>query len=127
MAAVRDIALLLVLSLAGCLSSQSESGVVNTWRDKSLPAFEVGKTTQSEVAKRLGPPSQLIDLQSGLVFYYLMEKAKGTGVILIVYNTTTDRVIYDRAIFFFDKQGLLTDYALSLEETKYTPPPRPEE
>ena len=127
MAAVRGITLLLLLSLAGCLKSYSEAGVVNTWRDKSLPEFEVGKTTQAEVAKRLGPPSQLINLESGLVFYYLLEQARGTGLILIVYNNIKDRVIYDRAIFFFDKQGVLTDYALSIEETKYTPPPRPEE
>lgn len=124
---VRRVTLLLILSLAGCLTSQSEAGVVNAWRDNSLPAFEVGKTTRSEVAKRLGPPSQLINLENELIFYYLLEQAKGSGVILIVYNTIRDRVIYDRAIFFFDKQGVLTDYALSLEEAPYTPPPRPKE
>jgi len=125
MARVRAIVLLPCLLLCACISSQSESGVVNAWRDPSLPGFEIGKTTQADVAKQLGPPSQLINLDSGLVFYYLLEKSRGTGVILIVYNKTTDRVIYDRAIFFFDKSGVLTDYALSLEETKYVPPEKP--
>jgi outer membrane protein assembly factor BamE (lipoprotein component of BamABCDE complex) len=126
MAAVRTILLFLCLTLAACISSRSESGVINKWRDQSLPEFEPGKTTQAEVAKALGPPSQLINLESGLVFYYLLEKARSTGVILIVYNNIKERVIYDRAIFFFDQQGVLTDYALSLEETEYTPPEKPE-
>ena len=125
MAAVRAITLCSCLFLAACISSRSESGVINKWRDASLPEFEPGKTTQADVAKALGPPSQLINLESGLVFYYLMEKARSTGVILIVYNDIRERVVYDRAIFFFDKQGLLTDHALSLEETEYRPPEKP--
>jgi len=122
MAAVRVLFLLPCLFLAACISSKSESGVINKWRDESLPEFEPGKTTQAEVAKALGPPSQLINLESGLVFYYLLEKSRSTGVVLIVYNTLRERVVYDRAIFFFDKKGVLTDYALSLEETPYVPP-----
>ena len=127
MAAVRASLLCSCLFLAACISSQSESGVINTWRDGSLPEFEPGKTTQAEIAKALGPPSQLVNLESGLVFYYLLEKARSTGVILIVYNNMRERVIYDRAIFFFDKQGTLTDYALSLEEAPYRPPEKPKE
>jgi hypothetical protein len=126
MAAVRAILLLSCVFLSACISSRSESGVVNKWRDQSLPEFEPGKTTQAEVAKALGPPSQLVNLESGLVFYYLMEKSRSTGVILILYNNIRERVVYDRAIFFFDRQGTLTNYALSLEETEYEPPEEPE-
>ena len=125
MAAVRALVVCFCLILAACISSRSESGVVNKWRDRSLPEFERGKTTQAEVAKALGPPSQLVNLESGLVFYYLLEKSQATGVILLVYNTLRERVVYDRAIFFFDQKGVLTDYALSLEETPYVPPEPP--
>ena len=124
---MRRLLLLALCVPAACINSRSESGVVNTWRGNELPAFEAGRTTQAEVAKALGPPSQLIALDGQVVFYYLSERAKNTGVILVVYNSLRERVIYDRAIFFFDKRGVLQDYALSLEEVEYKPPPKPKE
>ncbi len=119
---MRYLTLIVLLSCAACISSRTETGVVNTWRDASIPEFEKGKTTQAEVAHALGPPSQLVDLENQVVFYYLNENARTKGFILIVYNQTRERVIYDRAIFFFDKNGLLQDYALSIEESPYEPP-----
>lgn len=115
------------LLLAGCISAKSDSGVLNKWRDEALPPFEPGQTTQAEVARLLGPPSQLIDIGDQLVFYYLSEQTRSEGFILVVYNETNERVTYDRAIFFFDTNGVLQDYALSLEKTKYTPPEEPEQ
>ncbi|MHC4450149.1 MAG: hypothetical protein ACYS0E_08430 [Planctomycetota bacterium] len=122
---MRGLLFLVLLLPVACINSRSESGVANTWRGADLPAFEPGRTTQAEVAKALGPPSQLVDLGGQVVFYYLAERAKNTGVILILYNTTRERVVYDRAIFFFDKKGLLEDYAFSLEEVDYKPPAKP--
>ena len=123
---MRCAAVIPLLLLAGCIVSSADSGVLNKWRDESLPAFERGKTTQSEVATALGPPSQLINLNGELIFYYLAERSRSRGVILIVYNTTTEHVSYDRAIFFFDKSGVLKDFSLSLEKTAYVPPEEPE-
>ncbi len=123
---MRRAAVIPLLLLAGCIVSSADSGVLNKWRDESLPAFERGKTTQSEVATALGPPSQLINLGDELIFYYLAERSRSRGVILIVYNTTSERVSYDRAIFFFDNEGVLKDFALSLEKTPYVPPEEPE-
>lgn len=119
---MRNLFLIGLLSCAACISSHTDTGVVNTWRDASIPEFERGKTTQAEVARALGPPSQLVDLANQVVFYYLNENARTKGFILIVYNQTRERVIYDRAIFFFDKEGTLQDYALSIEESPYDPP-----
>lgn len=117
---------LVPLLLAGCTSGRSDSGVLNTWRDESTPPFERGKTTQAEVIRALGPPSQLIDLGDQLILYYLYEVTRSKGMILIVYNTNDERVLYDRAIFFFDRSGVLKDYALSHEAVKYVPAPDPE-
>ena len=66
----------------------------------------------------LGAPSQVIALEKEVVFYYLRELEKSKGVILILYNQTNDAITYDRAIFFFDRKGLLKDYALSREKIK---------
>jgi hypothetical protein len=123
---IRLLPCLLIFLAAGCINSKSESGVTNAWRATDVPAFERGKTTQTDVAKALGPPSQLIELENQLVFYYLAERAESKGIILIVYNQTKERIVYDRAIFFFDRKGVLQDYALSLEEVAYQPPEAPE-
>jgi outer membrane protein assembly factor BamE (lipoprotein component of BamABCDE complex) len=99
----------------GCATKENQMGVQNKWRSEPAPAFERGHTTQSQVMAALGPPSQVIGLHDQTLFYYLREQLKTKSVFLIFYNQTRERVSYDRAIFFFDKQGLLTDFALSEE------------
>ena len=66
-----------------------------------------------DVLNALGPPSQLIALQDETVYYYMLEEARTKIMILILYNQARARVNYDRAMFIFDKQGLLTKYSLS--------------
>ena len=102
-------------SLTGCLSKSSEMGVQNHWRDPALPAFEKGRTTQSDVMRALGPPSQVIALQDQTLFYYLREQSRTSAMFLIFYNQTRQQILYDRAIFFFNKQSVLTDFAYSAE------------
>ena len=109
----------LFLAVSGCVVSSTRAGVSNMWRDENV-RFAVGKTTQSEVLKRLGPPSQIIDLENRLVFYYLLENEDSLDQIFIVYNRSTVEIIYDRAIFFFDKNGVLTEQAVSHEALPYT-------
>lgn len=113
---------LLCLALAGCGVSKQSQGVVNLWRDASLPPFERGVTTQSEVIERLGPPSQVISLNRQVVFYYLRETVAAKGVFLLLFNYTSKHVSYDRAIFFFDQDGVLTEYGISVERLPYEKP-----
>ena len=101
-----------VLLLAGCAAFSSEEGVENSWRSLSAATFRPGITTQAEVAELLGPPSQIISLASGTAFYYLREERRGKGFILIVYNQGTQTIRYDRAVFFFDQDGILTNHAI---------------
>jgi outer membrane protein assembly factor BamE (lipoprotein component of BamABCDE complex) len=105
--------LVLIVALPGCASFERTRGVDNTWRDADVPTPVVGRTTQSEILKALGPPSQVIGLRDQTVFYYLEEHDKGQGGIFIVYNWLKEDVTYDRAIFFFDTHGVLQDYGLS--------------
>ena len=107
------------ITFFGCYKSVAERGVLNKWRDNSLPPIEKGKTTQTQVLELLGPPSQVINLGNQVIFYYLMEKMEGKGGIFIIYNWKNYKVRYDRAIFFFDNDGVLKDYALSKEDIKY--------
>ena len=106
---------ILGLVLSGCTSYTRMRGVENTWRDPTIAAPVAGETTQAQVIDRYGPPSQIIGLEDQTVFYYLTERNKGSGTILIFYNWLNEKVTYDRAIFFFDAQGVLVDYGFSRE------------
>lgn len=105
------------LLLASCFTLSDQQGVDNLWREEAkTDVIEEGKTTQNDVIKLFGPPSQIISLDSGSVFYYLLQEKRGRGMFLLLFNFKNEVVSYDRAIFFFDKQGVLTDYGFSVEE-----------
>jgi outer membrane protein assembly factor BamE (lipoprotein component of BamABCDE complex) len=108
-----------ILASSGCYIYTDKKGVANKWRDDTLPAFEKSRTTQAEVVELLGPPSQVIGLRDQTVFYYMFENTKGKGVVFLLYNWGARTTIYDRAIFFFDRNGILTEYAYSLERIPY--------
>lgn len=100
---------------SGCANRQSQMGVENKWRAQSPPEFTAGSTTQSEVMRVLGPPSQVIALDGQTLFYYLREQQKLKSLSVIIYSHSRERIVYDRAIFFFDSDGVLRDFAFSDE------------
>ncbi len=115
----KGLGLLLILSVAGCTSDRGYSGVDNVWRSDNPPVFEVGKTTEADLIDALGPPSQLIGLERETVYYYLREQRVAYGGFLLLYNWKSQEMVYDRAIFFFDKNGKLTKHSYSLEALPY--------
>ena len=114
---------ILLFQVTGCFSTSGEKGVVNKWRDPELPVIVGGVTTQSEILELLGPPSQIIDMGDQNIFYYMLEKSVSKGTFLIIFNWKDAKVTYDRAIFFFNDQGILTDYAFSSEKAEYESEP----
>ena len=111
-----QIAILCVAFLvAGCASYGSVDGVDNLWREVSVDQFQKGVTTQADVLEQLGPPSQLINLEGQTVFYYLTQEMSGKGQIFIVWNRVRATSKYDRAIFFFDSDGVLQEFSFSKE------------
>ncbi len=103
--------------LSGCVNVSSERGVEKRWGKEDMANASVqwtqGKTTKSQVLKDLGPPSQVVEVGDETVFYYLREKVSGRGLIFLIYNDVRVEAGYDRAIFFFDRQGRLNDFAVS--------------
>lgn len=79
-----------LISFGACANYTTQQGVQNKWRDESLPRVQIGKTTQAEVAKQFGPPSQVIALNDQVIFYYLLEQKKGKGAFLL---SITGRII----------------------------------
>jgi len=101
-----------VVLVTGCVRYQSLDGVENLWRELPVERIEAGRTTQADILDWLGPPSQIIALGEQTVFYYLSQKQSGDAKILILWNQASDRTRYDRAVFFFGPDGVLTEYAI---------------
>ena len=108
-------AVAIATALAGCTRTQSERGIAPTWRELPADAVSVGSSTKAEILALLGPPSQVITHANGEIFYYLHERAETRGLVLVVYNTSQTNTDYDRAIFFFDEEGVLSEYSLSAD------------
>lgn len=102
----------LLLLAADCSRTDNTTGVENSWRDPAFTAT-VGATTEADVLEALGPPSQIINLGDQTVFYYIKENFRSDRLLLILYNQTDRRTIYDRAVFFFDPAGVLRKVAFS--------------
>ena len=113
------LALIVMLLATGCANWDGYAGVDNTWRAEDVPEWEPGETTVSDVAKFLGPPSQLIPLHDETVFYYMREGKDGKALLLLIWNTGTQVTSYDRAIFIFDKKGILKTFCYSNEALPY--------
>ncbi len=105
---------LCLLLLHGCAQFESKRGVEVNWQSVVTEKLVIGKTTRAEVLKLLGPPSQVIALDNESVLYYLFERSEGEGLILIVYNRMRIDTRYDRAIFFFDENDVLTEFSTRL-------------
>ena len=101
----------LAVGLAACAQYSDKRGVEVTWQPAAMEQLERGKTTRGEVLTAFGPPSQVISLGDETVLYYLYEKSAGEGLILIVYNRFDVKTQYDRAVFFFDADDVLTEYS----------------
>lgn len=110
-------AALTLFVLSGCAQYDNKRGVEVGWHPDAISGLNIGESTRKDVLKLLGPPSQVIALDDETVFYYLYEYSRGEGLVLIVYNQVDIDTSYDRAIFFFDKNDLLTDFATHVQST----------
>ena len=109
--ALRLSIVLLVGLSAACAQYENRRGVEVGWQPAVTAGLVRGQTTRQEILDLLGPPSQVISLDDETVLYYLFEHSAGNGFILIAYNRFTIDTRYDRAIFFFDGNDRLSDYA----------------
>lgn len=110
--------LVALLLLGGCAQYDNKRGVEVSWQPEAVNSLVKGESTRNDVLKLLGPPSQVISLEDETVLYYLFEQSKGDGLILIVYNRMRVDTSYDRAIFFFDENDVLTDSATHIQPRK---------
>ena len=102
------------LVIVGCVKFEARRGIEVGWYDEVVSNLRAGESTRDDVLELLGPPSQVIALENETVLYYLFEKTEGEAAIFILYNTVDIGTLYDRAIFFFDKNDILSDYSTKI-------------
>jgi outer membrane protein assembly factor BamE (lipoprotein component of BamABCDE complex) len=100
----------------GCAQYDNQRGVDVSWQASVTDTLVKGQSTRQDVLTKLGPPSQIIALQDETALYYLFEHAEGNGLILVVYNRFDTQTRYDRAVFFFDENDVLSDYATHIRQ-----------
>ena len=83
------------------------------WHQLADDQLQPGITTRQQVLAALGPPSQIVNMQHETALYYMLEHNRAKGVTLILYNHRRERSTFDRAVFFFDLDGVLTEFALT--------------
>ncbi len=101
--------------LLGCVQFSGNRGVEVTWDPEAITQLEKGRSTREDVLSLLGPPSQVISLENDTVLYYLYERTEFQGVILILFNRFDRATDYDRAVFFFNKDDVLIEYAMRIK------------
>jgi len=106
--------LLSAMLLGGCAQYESKRGVEVNWQAAVTEQLVNGQSTRRDVLALLGPPSQVIALDGESALYYLFEHSEGQGLVLLLYNRMRIDTRYDRAIFFFDKNDVLTEFATRL-------------
>ncbi|NQX88127.1 MAG: hypothetical protein HRT77_05655 [Halioglobus sp.] len=109
--ATRMALLFIVPLLCACAQYENQRGVDVNWQNDITGRLVKDKSTRQDVLALLGPPSQIISLDNESVLYYLFEHSQGEGLILILYNRMRINTRYDRAVFFFDENDVLIDYA----------------
>lgn len=114
-------ALIVTVLFSGCVRYENKRGVDVLWQPEVTAQLIKGQSTREDILILLGPPSQLIALEDETVLYYLFERSKGDGMILIVYNRMKIRTRYDRAVFFFDENDTLRDYATYIHKDEDEP------
>lgn len=118
--AIIFVAILCAVTLQACVQYESKRGVDVNWQSSVTQQLTREESTRKDVLALLGPPSQVISMEDETVLYYLFERAKGSGVILILYNRMKIDTRYDRAIFFFDENDVLTEYSTHIYEPDKT-------
>ena len=112
--------LMIVIFSAGC-TLISKNKEYQGFDPSGLDGLVSGQTTAAEVSRIFGAPSQVVKMSNGNAYIYKRSVAKGTGFWLVLVSFGNYDRQYDRVVFFFDQDDILTHYGASLnaQEASY--------
>ena len=102
--------MLLCVSCAMFGKSKEYHGFDAKWLERFTP----GTTTAADVLEVFGAPSRMVKLSNGNAYVYERSVSKGTGIWLVLLSFGNYETQYDRVVFFFDPEDILTHYGLSM-------------
>jgi outer membrane protein assembly factor BamE (lipoprotein component of BamABCDE complex) len=116
---IRYIAIILMITtlLSGCLvigKNKEYQPFDSTELGKLVP----GQTKATEVTEIFGAPSKVVELANGNAYVYKRTVTKGTICWLVLLTLGNAEKQHDQLVFFFDLEGTLTHYGLSLDADK---------
>jgi hypothetical protein len=112
---VRDaIVILSMISVCVSCAMFGKSKEYHGFDAKWLDGFTPGTTLAAEVVEAFGAPSHIVKLSNGNAYVYERSVSKGTGIWLVVLSFGNYETQYDRVVFFFDNEDILTHYGLSM-------------
>lgn len=109
---------LILLVLVACLSGCAVLGRGKDYRpfaEEGLTQIKPGQTTALEVTKLFGAPAQVVKLSNGNAYLYNRSLSKATGIWLVLITFVNFDTQYDRIVFFFDPDDILTHYGSSFK------------
>lgn len=102
--------------LQACVVYDNKRGVEVNWEPGTVARLTPGTSTRKDVLDLLGPPSQIISLHDESALYYLFSDSRADGLITVFYNRVDIETYYDRAVFFFDNDDVLTAFSTHIRD-----------
>jgi hypothetical protein len=65
-----------------------------------------------------GAPNQIIKLSNGNAYIYYRSQSKALGIWLVLVTMVNYDTQYDRIVFFFNRNDILTHYGSSFQSEK---------
>jgi outer membrane protein assembly factor BamE (lipoprotein component of BamABCDE complex) len=109
--------LLITALLSGCIvlgKNKQFQPFDSTELDKLVP----GQTKAAEVTEIFGAPNEVVELANGNAYIYKRTVTKGTVCWLLLVTFGNAEKQQDQLVFFFDLNGTLTHWGLSLDADK---------
>ena len=103
--------------LSGCIvlgKNKQFQPFDSTELDKLVP----GQTKAAEVTEIFGAPNEVVELANGNAYIYKRTVTKGTVCWLLLVTFGNAEKQQDQLVFFFDLNGTLTHWGLSLDADK---------
>lgn len=116
MAFLRSLAALaaLLLLINGC-AAVGKNVEYQSFDPGKLENVAPGQTTAGQVVTLFGAPTQVVELSGGNAYVYERAVSKATGAYFVVISFVRYDQQYDRLVFFFNEDNVLTHYGFSLK------------
>lgn len=109
-----------IIMLAACLSCTvlGKTKEYQAFDPEGLKEMIPGKSTARDVTRCFGAPVEVVKLANGNAYMYKRAVTKGTALWLFLITMGNFDTKYDRLVFFFNTEDVLTHFGVSMNADK---------